>query len=83
MLLRIRLITLMRIRTRLFTLMLIRIRIQILALKKTLLLLLRQTDCMGTNRKIVSRMIEEFQHPAIQRKRVQHLGVFFHEIKVR
>ncbi len=36
--------------------------------KKNLLLLLWQTDCMGTNRKIVSRMIEEFQHPAIQAK---------------
>jgi len=84
-LMRIRLITLMRIRTRLFTLMLIRIRIQILALKKTSSYFFgrRIVWAVGTNRKIVSRTIEEFQHPAIQSKRVQHLSVFFHQIKVR
>jgi hypothetical protein len=31
----------------------------------------------------VSRILEEFQHPAIQTKIVQPLGGFFHQIKVR
>ncbi len=32
---------------------------------------------------LVSRIFEEFQHPAIQTKMVQHLGGFFRQIKVR
>jgi hypothetical protein len=31
----------------------------------------------------VSRIFEEFQHPAIQTKIVQHFGGFFHQIKLR
>jgi hypothetical protein len=31
---------------------------------------------------LVSRIFEEFQHPAIQTKIVQHFGGFFHHIKV-
>jgi hypothetical protein len=31
---------------------------------------------------LVSRIFEEFQHPAIETKKVQHFGGFFHEIKV-
>jgi hypothetical protein len=31
----------------------------------------------------VSRIFEEFQHPAIQTKIVQHFVGFFHQIKVR
>ncbi len=31
----------------------------------------------------MSRIFEEFQHPAIQTKIVQHFGGFFHQIKVR
>jgi hypothetical protein len=30
-----------------------------------------------------SRILEEFLHPAIQTKTVQHFGKFFHQIKVR
>jgi hypothetical protein len=32
---------------------------------------------------LVSRIFEEFQHPAIQTKIVQNFGGFFHPIKVR
>jgi hypothetical protein len=32
---------------------------------------------------LVSRILEEFQYPAIQTKIVQHFGGFFHQIKVR
>jgi len=32
---------------------------------------------------LVSRIFEEFQHPAVQPKTVQHFGGFFHQIKVR
>jgi hypothetical protein len=32
---------------------------------------------------LVSRLFEEFQHPAIQTKTVQHFGRFFRQIKVR
>jgi hypothetical protein len=32
---------------------------------------------------LVSRLFEEFQHPAIQTKIVQHFGRFFRQIKVR
>jgi hypothetical protein len=32
---------------------------------------------------LVSRIFEEFQHPAIQTTIVQHFGIFFHQIKVR
>jgi hypothetical protein len=32
---------------------------------------------------LMSRIFEEFQHPAIQTKMVQHFGGFFHQIKVR
>jgi hypothetical protein len=31
----------------------------------------------------MSRIFEEFQYPAIQTKIEQHLGGFFHQIKVR
>jgi hypothetical protein len=33
--------------------------------------------------RLVSRIFEEFQHPAIKTKTVQHFGRFFHQIKVR
>jgi hypothetical protein len=33
--------------------------------------------------RLLSRLFEEFQHPAIQTKIVQHFGGFFHQIKVR
>jgi hypothetical protein len=33
--------------------------------------------------RLVGRIFEEFQHPAIQTKIGQHFGGFFHEIKVR
>jgi hypothetical protein len=33
--------------------------------------------------RLVSRIFEEFQHPAIQTKVVHHFGRFFHQIKVR
>jgi len=32
---------------------------------------------------LVSRIFEEFRHPAIQTKIVQHFGGFFRQIKVR
>jgi hypothetical protein len=32
---------------------------------------------------LVRRIFDEFQHPAIQTKIVQHFGGFFHEIIVR
>jgi hypothetical protein len=32
--------------------------------------------------RLVSRICEEFQHPAIQTKIMQHFGRFFHQIKV-
>jgi hypothetical protein len=32
---------------------------------------------------LVSRIFEDFQHPAIQTKILHHLGGFFHQIKVR
>jgi hypothetical protein len=32
---------------------------------------------------LVSRIFEEFQHPAIQTKIVHHFGGFFYQIKVR
>jgi hypothetical protein len=32
--------------------------------------------------RLVSRIFEKFQHPAIQTKIVQHFGGFFHQIKV-
>jgi hypothetical protein len=32
---------------------------------------------------LLSRIFEEFQHPAIQTKTVQYFGGFFHQIKVR
>jgi hypothetical protein len=32
--------------------------------------------------RLVSRIFEEFQHPAIQIKIVQHFGGFFHQIKL-
>ncbi len=31
---------------------------------------------------LVSRILEEFQQPAIQTKKVQHFGGFFHQIEV-
>ncbi len=31
---------------------------------------------------LLSRLFEEFQHPAIKTKVVQHFGGFFHQIKV-
>ena len=33
--------------------------------------------------RLVSRIFEEFQQPAIQTKIVQHFGGFFHQMKVR
>jgi hypothetical protein len=32
---------------------------------------------------LVSKIFEEFQHPTIQTKIVQHFGGFFHRLKVR
>jgi hypothetical protein len=43
----------------------------------------RESQQLFFGLRLVSRIIEEFQQPAIQSKRVQHSGVFFHEIKVR
>jgi hypothetical protein len=39
-------------------------------------------NCSLHGLRLVSRIIEEFQHPAIQTKIVQHLDGFFYQLKV-
>jgi hypothetical protein len=43
----------------------------------------RVNTCSLEYGSFVSRLFEEYQHPAIQTKIVQHFGGFFHQIKVR
>ncbi len=44
---------------------------------------MRESQQLFFRLRLVSRIFEEFQHPAIQIKIVLHLGGFFHQIKVR
>jgi hypothetical protein len=43
---------------------------------------MRESQQLFFRLQILSRIFEEFQHPAIQTKIVQHFGGFFHQLKV-
>ena len=43
----------------------------------------RESQQLFFGGRLVSRIFEEFQHPAIQTKKVQYFDRFFHQIKVR
>jgi hypothetical protein len=44
---------------------------------------MRESQQLFFGLQLVSRIFEEFQHPALQTKIVHHFGGFFHQIKER
>jgi hypothetical protein len=45
--------------------------------------IMRESQQLFFELRLVNRIFEEFQHLAIQTKVVQHFGEYFHQIKVR
>ena len=44
---------------------------------------MRESQQLSFGGRLVLRIFDKFHHPAIQSKIVQHVGGFFHQIKVR